>query len=112
MVRGWETVPRVLTGWVHFEALEGRGPNAEPVLTPKMTRYAMEQEVLGFWVDTEAMTIFLPQWKMDLVECLEVWPPGRQTATVREALLLARKLPHAACVVHRLLQLIGLHLNR
>ena len=55
---------------VHFEVLGEREPREEPVLAPKkMTAWATGQEELEFWVDTEAMTISLPQWKVkDLVE--------------------------------------------
>ena len=55
---------------------------------------------------------------MDLVDFLEAWPPGRQTATVKEVIMLARKLHLAAYVVRperysvrRLLELIELRLN-
>ena len=75
--------------------------------------------VLGWLVDTEAGTISLPEQKVqDLRERLAEWPPHRKQATVREVLVLAGKLHHAAFVirpgryfVHRLLQLAGLHLN-
>jgi len=78
-----------------------------------------EHVVLGWLVDTEAGTISLPEQKVqDLRERLAEWPPHRKQATVREVLVLAGKLHHAAFVirpgryfVHRLLQLAGLHLN-
>jgi len=38
----------------------------------------------SFWVDIEAMTTFLPQWKVDdLVKRVRAWPPGRKAATVK-----------------------------
>ena len=65
------------------------------------------------------MTISLPLRKLrDLQERLDAWPATRETATVREVLVLARKLRHAAFVVRpgryfvrRLLQLTMPHLN-
>ncbi|CAN0532247.1 unnamed protein product, partial [Laminaria digitata] len=56
----------------------------------KVTDWAPKQEVLGFDLDTERMTISLPARKInELHEMLEDWPPERRTATVREVLVLA-----------------------
>ena len=65
------------------------------------------------------MTISLSARKVKkLRELLEECPTGRSTATVREVLVLAEKLHHAAYVmrtgrffVWRFLQLSKLHLN-
>ena len=52
------------------------------------------------------------------VERLKAWPPGSKSSTVRDVLVQAEKLHHAANVVQprryfvcRPLQLSGLHLN-
>ena len=96
-----------------------RAEGEEPLLSHKVTDSAPQQEVLGFDLDRDKMTISLPVRKVkELRELLEEWPAGRSTATVREVLVLAGKLHHAAYVirrgtyfVHLLLQLSGLHLN-
>ena len=55
------------------------------------------QEVLGLWLDTQDMTVGLPQKKLeDLRQRLAKWPPEWREATVREVLSLAGKLHHAA----------------
>ena len=64
------------------------------------------------------MTISLPARKvLELRKLLEEWPAERSTVTVREVLVSAGKLHHAAYVitpgryfVRRLLQLSKLHL--
>ena len=79
----------------------------------------LQQEVLGFDLDTEKMTLSLPARKSrELQELLEDWPPWKRTATEREVLVLAGKMYHVAYVirpvkysVRRLLQLSNLHLN-
>ena len=46
------------------------------------------------------MTISLPRWKIDeLRKTPEDWPGERNKATVREVLVLARKLHHVAYVI-------------
>ena len=85
-----------------------------------MAGRATQQEVLGYDIDTERMTIALPAREGDqsrarlTAEC----PAGRQTATVKEVLALAGKLNHQSFVirsgryfVRRLLQLTNLHLS-
>ena len=77
-----------------------------------MTGRSTAQEVLGRWLDTEDMTVRLPQRKLeDLRQRLANWLPERREATDREVLSLAGKLHHAAyvvrpgrCFVHRLLR--------
>ena len=62
-----------------------------------MTGWATEQDVLGLWLDTQDMTVGLPQKKLeDLRQRLAKWPPEWREATVREVLSLAGKLHHAA----------------
>ena len=104
----------------HFQAMGERGAEEEPLVPrKKMTGWVTAQEILGFWVDTEEMTVGLPERKLDdLRHRLGCWPPGRREATVREVLSLAGKLHHAAYVVrpgryfvHRLLRLANLHLT-
>ena len=105
---------------IHFQAMGERGVEEEPLLSPKkVTNWSTQHEVLGFWLDTVKMSISLPDRKVkDFQERLEEWPEGRKTATVREVLVLAGKLHHAAYVVRpgryfvrRLLQLNKLHLS-
>lgn len=82
-------------------------------LTARVARH----EMLGGWVDTKAMTISLPQPKVDdLVKRLRASPPRRKGTTGKEVLVLAEKLNHATYVVwpgwylaNRLLQLSGMH---
>lgn len=81
---------------VQFERGRGREQRDELVLAPK--DYCMGNEIrkLGFCVDTESMTISLPQKKVDdLVEWLSEWPTERKITTVKEVLVLATKLHHA-----------------
>ena len=78
-----------------------------------------QQEVLGFDLDTERISISLPgRKKNELREMLQEWSEERSNAAVREVLVIAGKLHHAAYVtrpgryfVRRLLQLSKLHLN-
>ena len=63
----------------------------------KLTDWAPRQEVLGLTLDTEAMAISLPLRKLcELQERLEECPATRETEMVREVLVLAGKLHHAA----------------
>ena len=84
-----------------------------------MTDWATQQEVLGFDLGTERMTISLPARMIsEFQKMLEDWPDGGRTVMVREVLVLAGKLNHVAYVsrpgryfVRRLPQLSKLHLN-
>ena len=105
---------------IHFEAMGERCEGEEPLLSQKkVTGWATQQEVLGYDIDTESMTIALPPRKVDDLRAqVAKWPVGRETATVKEVLVLAGKLHHASFVirpgryfVRRLLQLSNLHLN-
>ena len=85
---------------IHFQAMGERGEGEEPLLSLKtVTDWAPQQEVLGFNLDTEKMTISLPPRNIrELQELLDEWPEARLTATVREVLVLAGKLHHGAYV--------------
>ena len=105
---------------IHFQAMGEREVGGEPLPShKKVTDWAPRWEVLGFTLNTEAMTVSLPLQKLrDLQERLEAWSTTRETATVREILVLAGKLDHAAFVVwpgrfsvRKLLQLSMLHVN-
>ena len=84
-----------------------------------MTSWTTAQELLGLWVDTEDMTVGLPQrTPEDLQQRLESWPSRRRDVLLREVLSLSRKLHPAACFVrprlyfvHRLLRLSSLYLT-
>lgn len=69
----------------------------------KVTEWAPRLEVLGLTLDTEAMMNSLPAGKVvDLRERLAVWPATRRAVTVKEVLVLAGKLRHAAiCCTNR-----------
>ena len=97
-----------------------RAEGKEPLLSnTTVTDWAPQQEVLGFDLDTERMTMSLPARTVrELQELLGEGPAGMRTATVREVLALTGKLHHAEYViiparyfVQRLLQLSRLHLN-
>ena len=105
---------------IHHILLGERGEGEEPVLSrKKITNWAPQMEILGYWVDAEAGTIGLPERKLEEIRSmLEGWPYDRKVATVGEVLSLAGKLHHAAFVirpsryyVRRLLQLTNLHLS-
>ena len=70
----------------HFQAMGERAEGEEPLLPRgKMTEWATAQEVLGLWLDTEDMTVGLPQRKLeDLRQRLAGWPPELKEATVQE----------------------------
>lgn len=76
-------------------------------------------EILGYGVDTEALTISLPARKVDQLRLLlKEWPAERSEATVAGVLSLAWKLHNAAFVVRparyfvrKLLLLTNLHLR-
>ena len=98
----------------------GRCEGGKPLLShKKVTGWATQQEMLGYDSETERMAIAMPARKVDEVRArVAEWPPGRETATVNEFLVLAGKMHHACFVirlgryfVRRLLQLSNLHLN-
>ena len=83
---------------MHFQAIGERGVEGEPRLShTNVIDWSPRQEVVGFTLDTEAMTISLPLRRMfDLQERLDESPATTETM-VREVLVLAGKLNHAAC---------------
>ena len=97
-----------------------RGVGKKPLLSQKkVTDWATRQEVPGFDLDTERMTISLLGRKInELRDMLQEWTEKRNNATVREVLVLAGKLHHVAYVirpgryfVRRFLQLSKLHMK-
>ena len=75
----------------------------------------MSPESRVLWFGSKSLQ---PERVDELREMLQKWPSARMHATVKEVLVLAGKLHHAAFVirpgryfVRRLLQLAGLHLN-
>ena len=104
----------------HHKTMGERAVGGEPLLSHKnLTDRVPRQEMLGFDLDTERMTISLPGNKINVLrEMLQESPEERSKATVGEVLVLAGKLHHVADVirpgfyfVRRLLQLCKLHLN-
>ena len=90
-----------ITGIDSFQAMGEREEGEEPLLSHNnVTDWAPQQEVLGFDLDTERMTIPLPARKvLELRKLLKKRPAGASTATVWEVLVLAAKLHHAAYVI-------------
>ena len=70
----------------HFKALGERAQGKESLLPrKKMTGWSTAHEVLAPWLETEDMTVGLPQNKLeDLRQRLANWLPKRREATVRE----------------------------
>ena len=65
-----------------------------------MTAWATALNVLGLWLDTEDMTVALPQKKWeDLGQRQANWLPERREETVWAVLSVAVKLHHAGYVV-------------
>ena len=54
----------VSVGGIQFRAMGERGEGEEPLLPRKMTGWSTAQEILGLWVDTEDITVVLPQKKL------------------------------------------------
>ena len=80
-----------------FQAMRERGEGEEQLLLHRtVTGWATQQEVLGYGIGTESMTIALPERKADdLRQRVAEWPPERETATMKQVLVLAGKLYHA-----------------
>ena len=49
----------------HFQAMGERAEGEEPLLPRKMRGWATAQDVLGLLLDTEGMTVGLPQRKLE-----------------------------------------------
>ena len=73
-----------ITGIDSFQAMGEREEGEEPLLSHNnVTDWAPQQEVLGFDLDTERMTIPLPARKvLELRKLLKKRPAGASTATV------------------------------
>ena len=103
--------------FIHEKAMDERSEGEEPLLSRK--KVTTQQKVLGYDIDTESMAIALPTRKVDHLRArVAKWTAERQSATVREVLVLAGKLHHASFVirpgryfVRRLLRLSNLHLS-
>ena len=104
---------------IQEQAMGARSTGEEPLLSHiKVSGWATHQEVLGYDIDTERMIIALPtQIVDDLGARVAAWTAKGQSATVREVLVLSRKLHHASFVVRpgrylvRRLLLSNLHLS-
>ena len=105
--------------FIHEQAMGERSEGQEPLLSrEKVTSWATQQEVLRYDIDRESMTIALPTRKVDLRARVAEGTAERQSATVREVLVLVGKLHNASFVlrpgryiVRRLLRLSNLHLS-
>ena len=84
-----------------FQAMGERGEGEEQLLLHRtVTGWATQQEVLGYDIDTESMTIALPARKVNNLRArVAEWPPEREMATVKQVLVLAGKLHHASFVI-------------
>ena len=99
----WEGAVYRLVASIHFQAMGEQGEGEEPLLSHrKVTSWETRQEMLGYDIDTESMTIALPARKVDDLRArVAEWPPERETATVKEVLVLARKLHRASfCLLY------------
>ena len=78
-----------------------QGEGEEPLLShKKVTGLTTQPEVLGYDIDNESMTIALPVRKIDDLRArVAEKPSGRETATVKEVVVLAGKLNHASFVI-------------
>ena len=76
---------------IHFQPMGERAEGKEPMLShKKVTDWAPQQDVVGFDLDMERMTVSLPAKKvLELRKLLEERPAGRSTATVTEVLVLS-----------------------
>ena len=105
---------------IHFEAVGEHEPPDEPLSVPKeMTRWVPQQEVLGFWLGNEVLTISLPQRKVGgIIERLAAWPPDDRRPRLQRRWYLPGRYTtpltssgQRGYFVRRLLQLSGLRLN-
>ena len=71
---------------IHFQAMGERCEGEELLLSHlKVTGRATQQEVLGYDMDMEGMTIALPARGVDELRArVAEWPSGQETATVKE----------------------------
>ena len=85
----------------HFRLLGERGVSDPPLLsTSKITDWDTRLEVLGWIIDTEALTVTLPSRKrLKLRSLLAEWPPSRASASARQVSKLAGFLMHISFAV-------------
>ena len=85
----------------HFRLLGERGVSDPPLLsTSKITNWDTRLEVLGWIIDTEALTVTLPSRKrLKLRSLLAEWPPSRASASARQVSKLAGFLMHISFAV-------------
>ena len=74
-----------LLAFIHDQAMGKKSEGKEPLLLRNMVAdWATQQEVWGYIIDTERMTVALPTRKVDdLCARIAEWPGDRQSATVR-----------------------------
>ena len=101
----------------HFRLLGERGVSDPPLLSAgKITNFDTRLEVLGWVMDTEALTVTLPPHKrINLHELLAEWPSSRMSASAKQVSQLAGFLMHISFAVrpgsffvHRLLAPAGM----
>ena len=101
----------------HFRLLGVRGASDPPLLSArKITDWDTRLEVLGWIVDTEALTVTLPSHKrLKLRSLLAAWPASRASASAKQVSQLAGFLMHVSFAVrpgsffvHRLLASVGM----
>lgn len=85
-----------------FRWFGNRNAGEPPLFAPeKKTSWDTRMLMLGWLIDTMAMTISVPQEEkfVQLQDMLDQWPASRRTATVNEARSLLGKLLHLSEVV-------------
>ena len=85
----------------HFRLLGERGPRDPSLLSPrKMSNWDTSMEVLGWTLDTEALTISLSEKKVGKFQSLiTAWPRSRTFATVHDIERLTGFLLHISFVI-------------
>ena len=101
----------------HFRLLGERGVSDPPLLSArKTTNWDTQLEVLGWIIDTEALTVTLPSHKrLKLHTILAEWPPSRASASAKQVSQLVGFLMHVSFAVrpggffvNRLLASVGM----
>ena len=101
----------------HFRLLDERGVSDPPLLSArKITDWDTQLEVLGWIIDTEALTVTLPSHKsLKLQNLLPEWPSSRTTASAKQVSQLLGFLIHVSLAVrpgrffgNRLLASVGM----
>ena len=91
----------------YFRLFGPRRPSDPPLLSPnKLSHWQTKLIVLGWEIDTQAMTVSVPAAKLlALRETLAQWPAERQVATEKELRGLTGKL--LICICQRLPDLVA-----